>query len=174
MNRFEMIRRTLMWEQVATAARAKATAIRDELAQDARAEYAEQGTAPTWRLPDIGTVTLPVSKETVYVADEAALLAWVKAWPGDQAEVIETVERIKPWYVHDLLRIVQVVDGHVIDEFGTIVPGLAVRPGGQPGSLSFRPSTAAKEVAAAGAQHLVESLEASIGEPIVLAEAPDA
>lgn len=167
MNRFEHIRRVLVWESVAAAARAKAAGIRDQLTADARAEYEEQGTAPTWRLPDIGTVSLPVSKETVYVADERALLAWVKAFPADDADVIETVERIKPWYVADLLRLVQVVDGNVIDDLGTVVPGLAVRPGGTPGSLSFRPSTLAKEVAAAGAERLMEDVERAIEAPAV-------
>lgn len=167
MNRFEHIRRLLVWESVAAAARAKAAGIRDQLAADARAEYEEQGTAPTWRLPDIGTVSLPVSKETVYVADERALLAWVKAFPADDADVIETVERIKPWYVADLLRLVQVVDGNVIDDLGTVVPGLAVRPGGTPGSLSFRPSTLAKQVAAAGAERLMEDVERAVEAPAV-------
>lgn len=168
MNRQQMIERTLLWDQIAAAARAKSTALREQLTADATAELAEQGTAPTWRLPDIGTVTLPVSTETVYVADEAALLAWVKAFPADPGDVIETIERIKPWYVNDLLRLVRVVDGNVIDEDGTVVPGLAVRPGGQPKSLSFRPTAAAREVLAAGAGALVDEVERRLVAPIVL------
>lgn len=167
MNRFEMIRRTLMWEQVAAAAKAKAAKLRDDLTQDARAEYAEQGTAPTWRLPDIGTVTLPVSKDSVYVADEAALLAWVET---NVPSEVETVKRIRPGYLPVLLSVVRHEDGDVFDMEGTIIPGLAVRDGGQPGSLSFRPSPMAKQVASAGAAHLVEMLEPTIDGPIVLAE----
>lgn len=173
MNRFEMIRQTLMWEQVAAAARAKAAKFREELDAAARAEYAEQGTAPTWRLPDIGTVSLPVSKETIYVTDEAVLVEWAKRdWPGE----VVTVEKIRPAFLRVLLETVAVAAGEVAVDAGSgeIIPGLAVRAGGTPQALSFRPSSAAKEVAAVGAQHLVESLEQSIGQPIVLAEAPNA
>ncbi|HEY9415038.1 MAG TPA: hypothetical protein VIQ30_09795, partial [Pseudonocardia sp.] len=168
-NRFEKIRQVLLWEQVAAAARAKAAAHRDELTQDAQAEYAEQGTAPTWRLPDIGTVSLPVSKESIHVTDEAALVEWAKRdWPGE----VVTVEKIRPAFLRVLLESVAVAAGEVAVDSGSgeIIPGLAVRAGGTPLGLSFRPSTAAKEVAAAGAAHLVESLEQSIGQPIVLAE----
>lgn len=172
MNRFEMIRQALLWEQVAAAAKAKAAKFREELTQDAQAEYAEQGTAPTWRLPDIGTVSLPVSKETVYVADEQAFLDWAQQFHSGE---VETVTRVRASFRALLLAECRGEDDMVVwMREGALVPGLAVRPGGQPQSLSFRPSTAAKEVAAAGAQHLVESLEQSIGEPIVLAEAPDA
>ncbi len=172
MNRFEKIRQTLVWESVAAAAKAKASAIRDELTQDAQAEYAEQGTAPTWRLPDIGTVSLPVSKETVYVSDADALLAWVKVhFP----EEVEALHRVRPAFLTALLAKVEPIeDVACVPMSGDIVPGLAVRPGGQPQSLSFRPSAAAKEVAALWAERLVESLEQQIGQPIVLAEAPDA
>jgi hypothetical protein len=173
-NRFELIRRTLMWESVAAAARARASGIREQLTADARAEYAEQGTAPTWRLPDIGTVTLPVSKESVYVADETALTRWVDA---NAPSEIEIVYRIRPAYLTSLLGSVRCVDGleeHMVaDDEGTIIPGLAVRPGGDAASsLSFRPTPLAKQVAAAGAERLMESVEKAIGEPIVL-EVPD-
>lgn len=163
-----MIRQTLLWEQVAAAARAKAAKFREELTADAQVEYAEQGTAPTWRLPDIGTVSLPVSRETVYVTDEAALLAWVKV---HYPEEVETQERVRPAFLGGLIGAVEPAgDVACIPLTGTVVPGLAVREGGQPGSLSFRPSPDAKRVAAAGAERLVESLESAIGQPIVLAE----
>lgn len=172
MNRFEKIRQLLIWQQVKASAAAKESAIRDELTADARAEYAEQGTAPTWRLPDIGTVSLPVSKETVYVADEQAFLDWVCQF---HSEEIETVTRVRPGFVTVLLAECRGDENGVVwMREGALVPGLAVRPGGQPQSLSFRPSAAAKEVAAAGAERLVESLEQSIGQPIVLAEPGEA
>lgn len=168
MNRFEKIRQVLLWEQVAAAARAKAAVHRDELTQDAQAEYAEQGTAPTWRLPDIGTVSLPVSTERVVVADEPTLTAWVAAFHPDE---VETLTRVRPAFLTALLAECRGDEGGVVwMREGALVPGLAVRPGGQPQSLSFRPSPDAKRVAAAGAERLVESLEQQIGQPIVLAE----
>jgi hypothetical protein len=175
-NRQDLITRTLMLEQVAAEARARAAKLREELAADARAELAEQGTAPTWRIPDIGTVTLPVSKETVYVSDEQALLEWVKAQPGDPTDVIETVERLKPWYVHDLLTLVEGIAEDVVIEpdTGESIPGLRMRPGGVPGSLSFRPSRDAQAVARAAAEKLVGDIELALGGPVVLAEPRDA
>lgn len=171
MNRQELITRTLMLEQVAAEAKARAAALREQLTADARAELAEQGTAPTWRLPDIGTVTLPVSKETVYVRDEKALLEWCKATPGEN--VVETIERVMPWYVADLLTLVRVVDGRVFVDDEEEVPGLGVRPGGVPQSLSFRPSRDAQAVARAGAEKLVDDLERALDGPVVLAEPRD-
>lgn len=172
MTRFETIRRTLIWEQVAAAAKARAAALREELTADARAEYAEQGTAPTWRLPDIGTVTLPVSKQSVYVADEAAVTEWVKA---HYPEEVETLERVRPAFLGALLAAVEPAGDVVcVPLSGAVIPGLAVRAGGQPQSLSFRPSTAARAVAAAGAEQLLQGVEQAIDRPVVLEEAPDA
>jgi hypothetical protein len=177
-NRHQMITRTLMLESVAANARARAAVLRAELAEAARAELEREGTAPTWRLPDIGTVTLPVSTERVYVADEAALLAWVKAHAseGDPDDVLETIERVKPSYLAELLTLVEIVDGRVIDDLGTVVPGLAIRPGGVPQALSFRPSRDAQEVARAAAEKLMAEVEERLDHPVVLVEipAPDA
>lgn len=171
MNRFEMIRRTLMWDQVAAAAKAKAAQLRGELTADARAEYAEQGTAPTWRLPDIGTVTLPVSSERVVVADEEALTDWVQKFHPSE---VETFTRVRPGFLSVLLAESKGDgDGVVWMREGALVPGLAVVEGGRPGSLSFRPSPMAKQIAAAGAERLLESVEASLDAPIVLAEGSD-
>lgn len=168
MNRSDAIQQVLIWEQVAAAARAKATKLRDDLTADARAEYAEQGTAPTWRLPDIGTVSLPVSKETVYVADEQAFLDWAQQFHSGE---VETVTRVRASFRALLLAECRGEGDMVVwMREGALVPGLAVREGGQPGSLSFRPNAVAKAVAAAGAERLVESLEQQIGQPVVLAE----
>lgn len=173
MNRQELITRTLMLEQVAAEARARAAKLREELAADARAELAEQGTAPTWRLPDIGTVTLPVSTERVYVADEAALLEWARTrHPG----AVETLERIRPSVIAALLETTEPVsDGMVIDPYsGELIPGLGVRPGGLPQALSFRPSRGAQEVARMSAEKFVADIERQLDGPVVLAEVPDA
>jgi hypothetical protein len=172
MNRMEMIRRTLIWEQVATAAKTRAAELRETLTQDARAEYAEQGTAPTWRLPDIGTVTLPVSTERIVVEDEPALVEWAKRdWPSE----VVTTESIRPAFLRVLLDNIAVPAGEVAVDSGSgqVIPGLAVRAGGTPQSLSFRPTRDAKAVAAAGAERLIEDVAQAIDRPIVL-EARDA
>jgi len=162
MNRAEATRQVLLLEAAAAQLKDRAKSLRTGLDADARAELAEQGTAPTWRL-DIGTWSLPVSKEAVYVADEAALLEWVKSEPAALSEVVETIERVKPWYVAELLRMARVVDGLAIDDDGTVIPGLAVRSGGQPQSLRFRPAGDAQAVADQAADKLVSEVTAALG-----------
>jgi hypothetical protein len=164
-NRQDMISKTLLWEQLAKRAKAKADAIRDQLAADARAELEAQGTAPTWRLPEVGTVTLPVSQETVYLADEAALLKWLKSKPGDDDEAIETIERVRPSYLGLLIDAVEVFNDETViyPPTGEVVPGLRYRPGGQPLALSFRPTRDAKAFAGEYADKLLVELEQHLG-----------
>lgn len=169
MNRFEQTRHVLLLEAAAAELEARAALVRADLAAAARKEHEEQGSAPTWRFQDVGTWTLPLSQQSVYVSNDAALLAWVKESPAsDTAEIVETVERLKPWYVAELLRLVQVADGQVIDDEGTIVPGLAIRPGGVPGTLAFRADPLAKVLAGQAAANIADALAAGLG-----IEAPD-
>jgi hypothetical protein len=168
-NRFEQTRQVLLLEAAAAELKARAALVRADLAAAARKEHEEQGSAPTWRFQDVGTWTLPLSQQSVYVSNDAALLAWVADRPGfDPTEAIETTVRLRPWYVAELLRLVQVADGQVIDDEGTIVPGLAIRAGGVPGTLSFRADPLAKVLAGQAAGKLVGELVAGGGP-----EAPD-
>lgn len=171
MNRQDLITRTLMLESVAAEAKGRAQKLRDLLAADARAEFAEQGTAPTWRIQDVGTVTLPVSSERVVVSDEDALTAFAKQRFPDEVEVLE---RIRPAFLPVLIGFMDHDDERVFDGEGTVVPGLSVRPGGTPQSLSFRPSRDAQAVARAAAEKLVGDVEEALGGPLILAEVADA
>lgn len=144
MNRADIVKGVLIWEQVAAAAKEKAGEFREQLNADARAELEEQGTAPTWRLPDVGAVTLPVSVETPYVADMKALLNWAaERYPAE----VETVVQLRPEFVAGLTERAIIDGGQVIDRtLGEVVPGFAVRPGGIPKALSIRPTPAAKSL----------------------------
>lgn len=156
MNRQEKVSRLLMLEQAAAALRARAGEIRDELTQDACAELDEQGTAPTWRVQDIGTVILPVSQETVHVRDEAALLEWVRQFHPTE---VETVERVRPaWLAAVLPECRGEGDSVVWMREGALIPGLVVRPGGIPQALNFRPTRDARLVAREVAERLVDRL----------------
>lgn len=166
MNRADTVRGVLLWEGVADAAKAKAAAFREQLNADARNEYDEQGTAPTWRLKDIGTVTLPLSTETPYVADLDALTKWAAERYPDQ---IETITQLRAAFVAALLARVEVDEGQVIDTTtGEIVPGVGVREGGLPKALSIRPAAAAKTVIRVAADEVVGRLEAEfgVGQPV--------
>jgi hypothetical protein len=166
-SRQEDISHILLWEQLAAKAKAKASAIREQLAEDARAELKEQGTAPTWRLPEVGVVSLPVSQESVYVRDESALVEWVRVFHPDE---IETVEKVRPGFVNTLLSESRGEGEDVVwMREGALVAGLGIRPGGLPLALSFRPTHDARQVAGAVADKLIGEWEQQLSEPVVIA-----
>jgi hypothetical protein len=143
MNRLEATQQVLLLEAAAAQLRDRAKAVRLELDADARHEFEEQGAAPTWRIADLGTWSLPVSKEAPYVADPAALAEWVKArYPSEIREVVN------PAFQTALLaRLRPLGDGVYDPATGELVPGLGVRQGGVPQSLRFKPNGDALAVA---------------------------
>jgi hypothetical protein len=144
-NRLEATQQVLLLEAAAAQLKERAKAVRLELDADARHEFAEQGAAPTWRLADLGTWSLPVSKETAYVADETEFLDWLKRFHPTE---VETLERIRPAFLSRLLPECSGEDGGVVwMREGALVPGLAMRPGGVPQSLRFKPNSDAMAVA---------------------------
>lgn len=160
MNRADLTKQVLLYDQLAAAAKAKAAIARAELDMQAKAELETQGMAPTWRLPDVGTITLPVSQETIYIADEAALLKWAEV---DGNDATETVTRLRPEWLREMQRYLIVAgDAVVYKPTGVVVPGYAVRRGGLPMALSIRPSNDAKVMAREYAEGLLERFEASL------------
>lgn len=165
MNRLEATQQVLLLEAAAGQLRERAKAVRLELDADARHEFAEQGAAPTWRLADLGTWSLPVSKEAAYVADPAALAEWVKArYPSEIREVVN------PAFQTALLSRLTPLGEAVMDPAsGEVVPGLGVRPGGVPLSLRFKANgdalAVADQVGAKLAGQIVDGLGIKAGEP---------
>lgn len=161
MNRADLTSQILLYEQLAAAARAKAAAYREQLDTDARAEYAAQGMAPTWRMQDVGTVTLPVSTEQIHLADRKALLEYAASRPPIE-DAVAAVLDIKPDWQRDLEKHL-VADGDLVVDTrtGEIVPGYAVRPGGQALALTIRPTTDARAVARNYAETLLEQFDAA-------------
>lgn len=158
MNRAEMTRRVLLLEAAAAQLVTRAKTIRDELNADARAEFEEQGSAQTWRF-DIGTWSQGISKEAPTVSDSAALAGWVK-----QRYPSEVLEVVNPAFQKALLARLSPV-GEVVSDpaTGEVVPGLGVRPGGQPLSLRFTPNGDAQAVALEAAGQLVEQVAGALG-----------
>jgi hypothetical protein len=166
-NRAELVRSILIWERAAARIADITADLRSQLAADARAEYDEQGTAPTWRLPDLATVTLPVSKTAVVVTDERELVKWAVVRRPDAIE-----PRIRPASLKALLSEV-VTDGELPHlEDGEFVPGVEVRPGGIPKALSVRASAEAAGVLKAEAASVLAAIAAAMGEPVGL-ESPE-
>lgn len=166
MTRAETIRQALMWEAAARKASARSKAWREQLAADARAEYAEQGTAPTWRPPGLAKVILPLSHEAPYVSDPDALLKWVEVNHPDE---VEPVRRVRPKWQTQLLE--QVVcdaeTGTVHDGEGTVIPGLSVREGGLPQALTITPERQARAELAEQAEQVLNRLAEALQLPPV-------
>ena len=128
MNRADRVSHILQLEALAAAARARALVMRSDLADEATTELEREGAAPTWRLPEIGTVSMPLSKETVVVADPAALLAWCQERHPEQ---IRQVAEIYPAALTALLdRAVPVAGSSTTPASGTARSRSAVSAAG--------------------------------------------
>ena len=160
MNRADLTRGVLLYEQLAEAAKAKAARYREVLTADARGELEQQGMAPSWKLPLVGQVVRPVSEQAIVVTNLAALTAWVAARYPDQ---IEHVEQIRPAYAAVLTKRLEADGAIVFDpQTGEVVPGVEVRAGGQPKALTIRPTPQAKALARQHADGLLERFAADL------------
>lgn len=173
MNRADVIRQVFLWDQVAAQAKARAAQFRAMLQADANAEFEEQGTAPTWRLPDIAQVVLPVSKTSAVVRDEEALAKWVNLHRPDEVSL-----RVRPSYVEALRKGARIDGDVVFDRDGTVIPGMGVSKGGIPKSVSLTPEADAKAVAAEAADRVLDGVAEALSLPalpeIGEGEVPDA
>jgi hypothetical protein len=160
MNRADVIRQILLWERVAEQATARAAAFRQQLQANAVAELTEQGTAPSWRSPEVGLVFLPVSKTAPVVTDHEALAKWVSLTRPSEVEM-----RVRPAYVKALRDGARIEGDVVTDRDGTVIPGMEVRPGGNPGSVTFTPETPAREAAAEAAGRVLDLVAVSLHLP---------
>jgi hypothetical protein len=169
-NRTELVQAVIWLDLLAAQAKAEGQKLRAELAADARAEFEEHGTAPTWRIPDVATVAASVSHPSVTVGDHVRFQRWVgRRYPTE----IEEILVVRPAWLADFLKRCKVDDLDAVDpDTGEVVPGLTVVPGGEFGGVSIRATGAAKEVFGALAGHGLRrlALEASPAVPVVLAE----
>lgn len=163
MNRTDRVREVLRLEGLAAAAVARAGAHRAELDREAREELAREGTAPSWRLPDIGTVALPISKEAPVISDVGALLKWVEVRHPSE---VETVRQVRVAFQAALLKRVD-CDGEVVldPETGEVIPGMTVRPGGMPKTLTITASRDVKDAFAIGGGRLLDYLDGHLAGP---------
>lgn len=145
MNRASTVAAVVWLDQLIAAAKAK----RDELAQqldaEARAQYTQDGAAPSWRIPEVATVSSRVTHASAKVVDEDAFLRWCQRYhPGE----VETVQQVRPGFRTKVLA--EAVDGDV-------PPGVEVDKGGRFAGITVRPTSDAKRifglVAADGLKH---------------------
>jgi len=170
MNRSQLVTAIVWLDQLMAEAKAERDKLGAGLDEAAQQEYRESGTVPTWRIPDIATVSGTVSKQTVVVADPEAFRDWVVARYPEGAEIVTTV---RPGWQLRFLDLAEVHDGDVVDAAtGEVVPGLGVREGGRFLGVSVRATGDAKRVLALAAGQGLKHAAALAGPnvPIVLAE----
>ena len=156
MSRADIVRNILVLEAFAAEAKTIAARHRARLAETARTELEQEGTAPSWRLPDVARVVLPVSQQQIVVTDSAALQAWVEHHNPEEIEEV-TTRKVRASYVTVLLgEVIAEGTAAVWKQTGEIVPGITVRPGGQPGALTI---TAEKGVKA----YVADTVSAMLG-----------
>jgi hypothetical protein len=152
-------------EALAAAYAASAKQLREELDRRARTAYAEQGVGVSWKVPDLGRITLPLSEEAPVISDIEALTKWVRE---RHPEEIQTVEQVRAAFQTWLLQHVEITtDGDVITPDGEIVPGMAARSGGQPKSLTITVDPGVKRLFATyAADEVARQLTAEFGEQV--------
>jgi hypothetical protein len=156
MNRTERLQEVLRLEGIATAALNRAQEHRAAFDLAARTELEEEGSAPSWRVSDLGIITLPVSKQTPFVDNAITFLAWVK---DRYPEKVEKLERVSAAFQAALLAKAFIEEGGVVDgATGEVIPGVSVRPGGVPKSLSITPTPEARAVFDAIGERLLDDL----------------
>jgi hypothetical protein len=152
-NRAEQARLAVFWRSVAAAATDRAAALTGDLEAQARAEYDRDGSAPTWRIPGVGTVPFTLSSDRVDVADEAAYTAWVATrYPT------EVVTRVRPTFDEQLRKQLAKRGEPLCDDEGTVIPGLRFVPGGTPRGIQLRPTTEARADASAIANAYLDAM----------------
>jgi hypothetical protein len=163
-NRFDRAREVARREALAAAWADSARTLREELDAEAREEYAANDNGVTWMWRDFGRVTLPLSEETIVVTDIDLLRKWVKEHHPEQ---IRVVEEVWPAFQTHLLKNGVITGEGVQDpETGSVVPGLAVRPGGVPKALTITVDKDAKRLFANyAAQEVERALAAEYGTP---------
>lgn len=169
MSRADMVKNILVLEEFAAEAKKLAAAQRLLLDEQARTELAEQGTAATWRLADIATVVLPLSKQKIEVSNGDQLLGWVQHRHPGEVETVTTT-RVRASFITVLTGGTALkVDGDVVvdPDTGEIVPGLSVRKGGVPGTLRITAEPGVKAVVGAAVAEMLGTAHAAIAGPVV-------
>lgn len=133
MNRAQVV-------QAIAACDALAAELRKQLRADAQADFEEQGTATTWRMPGY-TVSTSITHDSVEVVDERAFLQYVEE--VHPTEVERTV-RVRPAFQLVLFEGVVSRGDPPCDRDGRVIPGLAFRRGGEFKSVTVLPLAATK------------------------------
>ncbi len=158
MNRAEIAR-------AAAACDAMAKKLREALVADARNEYDEHGTVPTWRLPGM-TVSGRTTTASVAISDEGAFDEWAeKHYPSEIERVF--VVRAKGAWLAAFLKGVAARGEPLCDKDGAEVSGLSFRPGGEFDGIAVKVDSDVKEMFADYAAEITAGLRPLALPPVV-------
>lgn len=150
-DRAALVTQIAWLDQIKAVAAARAGELRAQLAAEARAEHKRHhGMGVSWKWEDLATVVLPLSQQAVVVRDPVMFTRWVKErYPA----AIETLEQVRPSWLEQFLLDCRVAPGEdgppepYDPTTGEVkIPGLAVRPGGEPMTLTVTVKPAAKRL----------------------------
>lgn len=144
---------------------AAAAALEESLKAEAQREHEENGTAASWRM-EPATITASLARDRAEVTDETAFWGYLKARYPDEFMTV-TVPRNSKWVnaMRATFAARPVRDeggrttGAVMDEEGTVVPGLRFDRGGRFLSASVKPNPAHADVLLAAARYAVRTGE---------------
>jgi hypothetical protein len=160
LNRAELMRRML-------AHKAAAAACETALKTAALQEATDQGTVVTWRVRDVGILTVGVANDCSRVIDADKWLDWLAArYPTEVITEEVTVRRvISPAWEATVLAALIPLDpdelepggqAQVMDREGTLVPGVVWTRGGALTGAAITGDSALKRVFAAAAAAYVQ------------------
>ena len=145
MNRSDRMHRLAFYDALATSAKKKAGELREALDAEARAELKRTGTAQTWRVPELGTLSQPIAHDRFVVDQPPLFTAWVaEHYPTE----VETVTQVRPAFAGVLLSRAALDEGEVVEareDGNRPLPGVRFVPGGEPKPVSLTVAKAAKE-----------------------------
>lgn len=118
-------------------------ALRDSLLVVGLKVLAEEGAAPTWRVPSYGTVGVTNPQPKPIVVDSEVLMAWLVERYGE--DPVETIRRIRAAWLEGFWQFCSMVEATcaVVSEDGELVPGVVSQASGEP-NLFVRLSKEAK------------------------------
>lgn len=148
----------IWYEQLAAAAIDQAARLREQLTATADTQYRVEGVAPSWRMPDVATVSTSLDRDKVAVTDPAALLRWAAERHPEQVQ-----QSVRTAFIEHLRKTGRPAGTDVVDAQGEIVPGLTYIPGGRFRGISIKPTETGAAVFRALAETSLQLAESAAG-----------
>src|ERR1700754_1825647 len=132
-TRAELVEQVAYYAAVAAQASKREKEFRERLKAQARDEYVTNGTAATWRMPGLATVSTSTAQGSMEFENPAAVLEFVKEhYPTEIREVVNTA------CVRTLLDGARFEGDRWVSAAGIPLPAVKVTTGGRFIGISFK------------------------------------